>query len=195
VGFEFATNDQLRAAIHGDDRAARLDEFLNRTAFRSTPGAPQVAASRLRPAIDAFVQSAVTSVLASRYGPPAQGPLAFDVTVHFAGPRVTQGVDPDSPLAVGALRVGGNISPPKKIQDVRPAYPPEAQAAGVQGVVIMEARIEGDGSVSQARVLRSIPGLDEAALDAVRHWRFTPTLLNGVPTPVVMVVTIQFTLQ
>ena len=54
------------------------------------------------------------------------------------------------------------------------------------GVVILEARIEADGRVCNARVLRSIPPLDQAALDAVKQWEFTPTLVNGVPTPVMM---------
>jgi protein TonB len=65
----------------------------------------------------------------------------------------------------------------------------------VQGVVIVEATIGSDGSVQNARVLRSIPLLDAAALDAVKQWQFTPTLLNGVPVPVIMTVTVQFTLQ
>jgi periplasmic protein TonB len=82
-----------------------------------------------------------------------------------------------------------------KVRNVNPIYPQEAQTAGVQGVVIMEARIEGDGTVSRTRVLRSIPGLDDAAEAAVSQWQFTPTLLNGVPTPVVMTVTVNFTLQ
>jgi protein TonB len=62
------------------------------------------------------------------------------------------------------------------------------------GVVILEARIEPDGRVLNARVLRSIPLLDEAALEAVRQWEFTPTLLNGSPVPVLMTLTIQFSL-
>jgi periplasmic protein TonB len=49
--------------------------------------------------------------------------------------------------------------------------------------------------VQDARVLRSIPLLDAAALDAVKQWEFTPTLLNGVPVPVIMTVTVQFTLS
>ena len=53
----------------------------------------------------------------------------------------------------------------------------------IQGVVIMEARIERDGTVSRARVLKSIPELDDAAVEAVRQWEFTPTLLNGAPVP------------
>ena len=66
---------------------------------------------------------------------------------------------------------------------------------GVQGVVIIEATIGPDGRVKDAKVLRSIPLLDQAALDAVKQWTFTPTLLNGVPVPVIMTVTVNFTLQ
>ena len=60
---------------------------------------------------------------------------------------------------------------------------------------IIEATIGPDGAVKDAKVLRSIPLLDQAALDAVRQWQFTPTLLNGVPVPVIMTVTVQFTLS
>ena len=81
------------------------------------------------------------------------------------------------------------------MRNVNPVYPQDAQDARVQGVVIIEARIEADGTVSRARVLRSIPMLDEAAVDAVRQWQFTPTLLNGQPVPVIMTVTVNFTLQ
>jgi TonB family protein len=93
------------------------------------------------------------------------------------------------------LRVGGSIGVPTKIKDVRPVYPEDARASGVQGVVILEAVIDETGAVSSARVLRSIPMLDQAALDAVRQWQFTPTLLSGVPVSVMMTVTINFTTQ
>jgi protein TonB len=93
------------------------------------------------------------------------------------------------------LRVGGTIKPPTKLKNVSPVYPPDAQELKVQGVVIIEARIERDGTVSRARVLRSIPMLDDAAGDAVRQWEFTPTLLNGAPVPIMMTVTVNFTLQ
>ena len=101
----------------------------------------------------------------------------------------------ESKVADGALRVGGTIKPPTKIRNVSPVYPAEAKAAGIQGVVILETRIEGDGTVSQARVLRSVPLLDQAAVDAVLQWEFTPTLLNGQPVPVIMTTTVNFTLQ
>src|SRR6185503_6456364 len=102
---------------------------------------------------------------------------------------------PPPPPPAAPVRVGGNIKPPQKTRDVRPTYPPIAQSARVQGIVIIEATIGPDGSVKDAKVLRSIPLLDQAALDAVRQWQFTPTLLNGVPVPVIMTVTVQFTLQ
>jgi protein TonB len=91
--------------------------------------------------------------------------------------------------------VGGNIKAPTKIKDARPVYPPEAEAAGVTGVVIIEAVIDQAGKVSSANVLRSIPPLDQSAVEAVRQWEFTPTLLNGAPVPVIMTVTVNFTLQ
>ena len=93
------------------------------------------------------------------------------------------------------LRVGGTIRAPIKVKNVNPVYPPDAQEAKVQGVIIMEARIERDGTVGRVRVLRSIPMLDDAAVEAVRQWEFTPTLLNGAPVPIMMTVTVNFTLQ
>src|SRR4249920_2246866 len=102
---------------------------------------------------------------------------------------------PPPPPPPAAVRVGGNIKPPTKTKDVRPVYPSIAQSARVQGVVIIEATIGPDGRVQEAKVLRSIALLDAAALDAVKQWVFTPTLLNGTPVPVIMTVTVNFTLQ
>jgi protein TonB len=102
---------------------------------------------------------------------------------------------PPPPPPPAAVRVGGNIKPPTKTKDVRPVYPSIAQSARVQGVVIIEATIGPDGHVQEAKVLRSIALLDAAALDAVKQWVFTPTLLNGTPVPVIMTVTVNFTLQ
>ena len=94
-----------------------------------------------------------------------------------------------------AVRVGGKIKPPTKIKDVAPVYPAAAKTARVAGVVIIEATIGASGKVIDTKVLRSVPMLDQAALDAVRQWEFTPTLLNGSPVPVVMTVTVNFKLQ
>lgn len=102
---------------------------------------------------------------------------------------------PPPPPPAAPIRVGGNIKTPSKVRDVKPVYPPIAQSARVQGVVIIEATIGPDGRVKDAKVLRSIPLLDQAALDAVKQWVYSPTLLNGVPVPVIMTVTVNFTLQ
>jgi TonB family protein len=102
---------------------------------------------------------------------------------------------PPPPPPDGTVRVGNGIKTPTKIKDVRPAYPPEALDAKIQGVVILEATLDRDGRVADARILRSIPGLDEAALTAVRQWEFTQTLVNGVPVPVIMTVTVNFMVQ
>jgi protein TonB len=91
-----------------------------------------------------------------------------------------------------AIRVGGKIEPPIKMNDVKPVYPDIAKNAGVTGVVIIEATIGPDGKVIDAKVLRSIPMLDQAALDAVRQWEYRPTFLNGVAVPVIVTVTINF---
>jgi protein TonB len=93
------------------------------------------------------------------------------------------------------VRVGGNIQVPTKVKDAKPVYPPIAQSARVQGVVIIEALIDESGNVSNGRVIRSIPLLDMAAMDAVSRWQYTPTELNGRAVPVIMTVTVNFALQ
>lgn len=98
-----------------------------------------------------------------------------------------------SKAKAAAIRVGGQIKPPTKIKDVKPIYPAIARSARVSGIVIIEATIGPDGKVIDAKVLRSVPLLDQAALDAVQQWEYQPTLLNGVPVPVVVTVTINFT--
>jgi TonB family protein len=100
-----------------------------------------------------------------------------------------------NPDATGAYRIGGGLMPPKKIKDAAPVYPPIAQEARVQGVVILEARVDENGNVSDVRVLRSIPLLDQAAIDSVKQWQYTPTTMNGVPVPVIMTMTVNFSLS
>ena len=168
-------------------------------------------------ASDAFIEAAADAVRQWRYEPPADPPIAFDVRIAFAPDGTSSLVlhgglvfppmappppppppplsDPSpAPWAEGAVRVGAGIRPPVKTRQVPPTYPPEAMAARLQGVVILEARVEPDGHIQHARVLRSIPALDQAALSAVLQWEFAPTLLNGAAVPVLMTVTVQFTL-
>jgi TonB family protein len=121
------------------------------------------------------------------------GPSA-GVRVRALGPLPSSASEAGPAPPAGAVRVGGNIRPPIRSRTVDPLYPPTAEAAGIQGVVILELHIDVDGAVSNARILRSIPLLDQAALDAVRQWRYQPTLLNGVPVPVILTATVNFTL-
>jgi protein TonB len=88
-----------------------------------------------------------------------------------AGPAADreQAAPAPAKAAAGPLRVGGAIKPPTKIKDVRPAYPQQAVAARIQGVVVIEATIGPDGKVQNTKVLRSVPLLDGPALDAVRQ--------------------------
>ena len=96
---------------------------------------------------------------------------------------------PDKPV-----RVGGQIKAPRKLTNVAPVYPDVAKQARVEGVVILEAVISPEGRVTGLKVLKGSPLLDAAAMQAVKGWVYSPTLLNGVPVPVVMTVTVSFKL-
>ena len=93
------------------------------------------------------------------------------------------------------FRIGDGIRSPAKIVNAGPIYPPEARDARVQGVVILEATISRTGEVSDVEVLRSVPLLDEAAVAAVRQWRYEPTLVDGEPVSILMTLTINFQLR
>ena len=96
------------------------------------------------------------------------------------------------PAQGGMNVVGGVRAVPQKIRDVKPIYPDAAREANIRGVVIVEMTVGVDGSVMDARVVRSIPLLDAAALDAVRQWQYEPFLMNGMPVPVIVTVTVPF---
>jgi protein TonB len=94
------------------------------------------------------------------------------------------------------LRVGGEITKPERLGGAQPAYTELARKARVQGVVIVEAIIDKEGKVTNVRVLKGLPmGLDQAAVDAVKNWRFRPATLNGRPVSVYYSLTVNFRLQ
>jgi periplasmic protein TonB len=114
----------------------------------------------------------------------------------FGPSRLVIDAPPPAPAPVPqVLRAGGVIKAPMRTKDAAPVYQEIARANRVQGVVIVEATIGTDGRVTHATILRSVTLLDNAALDAVRSWEYTPTLLNGEPVTVVMTVTVHFTLN
>jgi protein TonB len=99
---------------------------------------------------------------------------------------------PQAPRA--PIRLHSGMQAPRKLVHVSPRYPPVAQAAHVEGLVVLDAVIDTAGRVTDVRVTHSIRLLDEAAIDAVRQWRFTPTLLNGEPVSILLTVSVRFTL-
>jgi TonB family protein len=112
------------------------------------------------------------------------------------GASSTAATTSSSPSGVGAfgisaVRVVGSGTP-VKIRDVAPVYPDAARQANVRGVVIVEIKIGLDGAVTDARILRSVPLLDQAALDAVRQWQYQPVMTDGKPVPVTLTVPIPF---
>jgi TonB family protein len=176
--------------------------------FAFAPGAE----ARLLSHGSASVSGGVFSSLAPGRLPVPPPPPAPPMPGAFAAPPVPPPAPPPAPgtLAQPApplppappfpphwpapVRVGGRILMPARVRHVDPIYPPVAESARVQGVVILEVVIDPDGHVADVRVLRSIPLLDQAAIDSVRQWEFAPTLLNGTAVPVVMTTTVQFTL-
>jgi protein TonB len=128
----------------------------------------------------------------------AMGPVGSGVPTGITG-GLDMGVpappSPPPPSQPSIVRVGHGVRMPSKLVDVPPAYPRLARDVRREGTVVIEAVIGTDGVVRDARVLKSVALLDAAALDAVRQWRYQPTLLNGVPVPVIVTVTVVFRLH
>lgn len=102
---------------------------------------------------------------------------------------------PPTPVAhKGPYRVGGKVQAPRLIRQVEPVYPPLARQARIQGDVVIDSVIDTQGRVTQMKVVSGSPLLVESAIQALGQWRYQPTLLNGQPVAVDMLVTLHFTL-
>jgi periplasmic protein TonB len=153
---------------------------------RANPdAAPTTAPDRIAPEPEPMFEPPSTNVSDTDI---VLGSPAFDTIVAEPPP-------PPTAPKPEAVRAGGVVRVPTKVHDVAPVYPALAQTARVQGMVIIEATVGVDGQVVGARILKSTPLLDEAALAAVRQWRYSPSLLNGSPVAIVMTVTVNFQLQ
>jgi TonB family protein len=202
-------------SISPDDAVALVNEFLRAKFFNALDTYAACCASLVRKG-DAVELSGIVSaddpyaavtlrigartktVILRRDFPQDLGRLP-ELVDGIGGPQAWQGNrQPNAQSAKPATAATSlpvrspHIPLPRKTKDVPPVYPPMAAASHVQGVVILEVTIGGDGKVLDANVLRSIPLLDRAALEAVRQWEFTPTLLNGDPIPVRMTVVVKF---
>jgi protein TonB len=104
-------------------------------------------------------------------------------------------VEVQKPKEIQRIRVGGNVQQAKLIYAPKPVYPPLAKQARIQGVVRLQAVIGVDGTIQNLQVLSGHPLLIPAALEAVRQWRYQPTLLNGEPVEVITQIDVNFTLS
>jgi len=100
-------------------------------------------------------------------------------------------VPPPPPAPV---RVGGNVKQPKIVHIEQPKYPPEAKRARVEGVVVLEATVTAEGTVEKVKAISGPPMLVESAVEALTHWKYEPTYLNGQAVPVILTARISFSL-
>jgi TonB family protein len=144
----------------------------------------KVTVLRSVPALD---QAAVDAVKQWIYEPMIidgkPKPVVFTVTVRFA-------LDKDKK---GAKE--GAMKGPKLVKQVTPVYPEDARKQGIEGTVVLELTTDVEGKVQEAKVLRSIPALDQAAIDAVKQWVYEPMIIEGKPKPFVFTVTVRFALK
>ena len=111
----------------------------------------------------------------------------------LSGPTIV--IAPPAPETPERIQVGGLVAAAKLVYQPKPAYPPLARQVRIQGTVRLQAIISTDGTIENLTVLSGHPLLIPAALDAVRQWRYQPTLLNGVPVEVETTVEVNFMLS
>lgn len=155
-----------------------------------------VAVLRSIPLLD---ESAVEAVRQYKYKPATRDgrPVRVVITILVSFPETSA----DAPAAPGSpgsaadrpLEVTGNVQPPVLVSKVAPVYSKEARRAGVQGTVILRATIDAEGNVASVAVARSVPMLDDAAVKAVKQWKYTPARKDGRPVEVVLTVSLNFT--
>jgi periplasmic protein TonB len=170
-----------------------------------TPPAPAMAQTSTAPRDAAPID--MPDEVGPELPPPVVGEVVEGAVPTFGtpsggfGPGVNIGRDaapPPPPVPAvpqKPVRPGGDIREPVKVKHVPPVYPQIAINARISGRVVIDAVIGTDGVVRDVRVLSGVPLLNQAALDAVKQWRYTPTMLNNVPVQVIMTVTVQFNLQ
>jgi len=198
---------QLQAILKGiaaEDRALALDpRYLPALVYKGVllrlqanmtvdPSARErllAEADDVRQTANVLRGGATRSPDASMPPPPPPPPPPRETMVFVPAPVEPRGTTDDP------VQIGGPIAPPAKIHDVRPVYPPIAREARVQGAVVVQILIDSAGYVAEAHILRSIPLLDQAALDAVTQWKFAPIKVNGVARPAIMTTTVNFYAQ
>ena len=122
---------------------------------------------------------------------PEKARIAEERRAEMAAKRAEKGCSVLS--SQSGIPIGGNLRPPAKLKDVRPVYPAHLKQGGIGGLVVLDANIGTDGSVTRVDVVSSPhPELSSSAADAVRQWMFDSTLLNCEPVDVRMKVSVTF---
>lgn len=202
---------QLSAALDVPDVATRVFAYVPSPPPPPPPAAvpaPRPAAPRPNvmpsPVVDAAPtvvpdrvtpEPAVRPIPSSPMPPGMTGVGTFDPSLFVSASGTGPVVLGHPPRPPGPVRVGGDIQPPARTVYVMPSYPLFARTARIEGDVVLDATIDEKGVVANVTVRRSIPALDQAAIDAVSRWRYAPTRLNGVPVAVVMQVTVVFRMR
>src|SRR5689334_399281 len=177
----------------------RIDDFIRAVPApppppRDSPRRPQVANARpvdvsVAPTsapTDITPEAPTAGVTADVGLPPGVGVGSTDLgAIDGIGQPIVMRA-PEAPRQTGPVRVADLPVPPRKTVDVRPVYPEIARQARTEGTVVLEAVLDPTGAVTQLRVIRSVPLLDQAALDAVRRWKYTPSSIGGRPVSVLM---------
>ena len=166
-----------------------------------------------RQTVRVFRAPSTIQPVANIIDPEGYAPPAFTIgtgnvlanTADLAGTTIGVGIGPTAPpprapepvktQPAQRIRVGGNVRPPQILQRINPAYPPLAKQARISGLVKLEGIIAKDGTVQQLKVVSGHPLLAPAALEAVRQWRYNPTLLNGEPVEVISPIDVNFILS
>jgi periplasmic protein TonB len=113
----------------------------------------------------------------------------------LGGNRIIDVPTPKPPVPRIPVRVGGDVQESKLLFKVAPAYPAIAIQAHAAGPVILEAEIDEEGNVANVKIVSGHPLLVHAAAQAVKQWKYSPTLLNGEPQTVLATVTVVFRLK
>jgi len=174
---EDARQKGLQGVVIAEAKIDKTGRVIDGLVLRSVPGLDQAA-------LDALKQWVYEPMVIK--GKPVKA--VFTVTFNFQ-----LGEKDIEKFAEGAVKVKDAIKPPKLVKTVQPVYPEEARKAGVEGVVILQARTDVEGKVKDVMVLRSVPALDQAAIDAVKQWVYEPLTIDGQPKEAVFTTTVRFT--
>ena len=157
---------------------------------------PQPVATSPLPAAPVEAPTGVSPETGDAQSSPANSGASRDSATPIVVQRVEIEPQPLVPVTPALpVRLHSGITAPRKVVDVAPIYPSLARTVHVEGIVVLEATIDTEGVVTDLRVLRSVPLLDDAALQAVRQWRYTPGQLNGQAVAVIITVTVRFALD